>query len=304
MKRQVFLSSGAAAAAAIVFAPKLAGAAGQSTLKAIERRTGGRLGVYAIDMQSSAALRWRSAEQFAMCSTFKFPLVACVLSRVDRGRESLERRVHFNRADLLDYAPVARANVARGYLSVRELCAAAIEHSDNTAANLLLHSVGGPTGLTHFLRAQGDGVTRLDRYEPALNTAYAGDPRDTTTPFAMAADFERFLLGSGLKPTSQALLVSWLRANTTGKNRLRAAFPASWRAGDKTGTGGGINSYGDSDTGNDVAIAWPPGRGPLIVAVYLTGCRLRAAERDAAIADAGRAAIRAIAMRPQPSSTS
>jgi len=64
--------------------------------------------------------------------------------------------------------------------------AAAIEHSDNTAANLLLRTVGGPAAVTAYLRALGDPVTRLDRNEPALNEAKPGDVRDTTTPSALA----------------------------------------------------------------------------------------------------------------------
>lgn len=223
-----------------------------------------------------------------MCSTFKLLLVAAVLTRVDRGEERLDRRVAYTKAQLLAHAPIAEKHVARGYMTISELCAAAIQYSDNTSANLLLATIGGPSGYTAYARSLGDSVTRLDRTEPALNTCIPGDARDTTAPSAAAADMRRVLLGSALRGASRARLIALLKGNTTGDTRLRAGLPRSWVVGDKTGTGIPTNSFGDSDTANDIAIAWPPDRAPIVIAVCLTQSKLRAAQRDAAIASVGR----------------
>lgn len=254
----------------------------------IERSTGGRLGIMAIDLQTGAISRRREHERFAMCSTFKLLLVARVLNRVDRGEESLQREVRYGKADLLAYAPVTSAHVAQGRLSIAMLCAAAIEHSDNTAANLLLDTAGGPAGVTQWLRGLGDTVTNLNRREPFLNTAIPGDPRDTTTPAAMARNVQRFLLDGTLSASSAALLAAWMKRCDTGTTLLRAGVPHDWIVGDKTGSGGAENRYGDSSTRNDVAIAWRPERKPVIMVCFLTGSELPAAQRDAAIAKAGR----------------
>jgi beta-lactamase class A len=136
--------------------------------------------------------------------------------------------------------------------------------SDNTAANLLLETLGGPAGLTKFFRSIGDATSRLDRNEPMLNTAIAGDERDTTTPSAMLADMQELLLGTTLSAASRDRLNGWLVASTTGAARLRAGLPADFRVGDKTGTG-------NNGATNDVAIAWPKAKAPLLIAAYSVG---------------------------------
>lgn len=231
-------------------------------LKALEKKVGGRLGLAVLDTQTGERLGQRQDERFPMCSTFKLLAVAAVLARVDGGREQLERRIAFGKADLLEYAPVTRARVAEGGMRLDELCDAAMTVSDNTAANLILDTLGGPAGLTAYLRTLGDLVTRLDRTEPMLNQALPGDERDTTTPQAMLDDLNKLLLGDALTKASRQKLTAWLVANTTGGRRLRAGVPKDWRVGDKTGTG-------ERGVTNDAAIFWPPKRKPLLVSAYL-----------------------------------
>ncbi len=260
-------------------------------LAQIEEASGGRLGVAVFDAHGMQRVSYRPGERFRMCSTFKLLAVADVLSRVDAGTLSLERRVHYAEGDLLEYAPVTRANVSRGWMTLRDLCAAAIELSDNAAANLILKQIGGPPGATRYARGIGDRFTRLDRVEPFLNRGVPGDPRDTTTPEAMGFDAYRLLVRDVLSTSSRALLADWMRRSTTGLNLLRAGFPASWRVGDKTGLGGGHTPSGDSDTRNDVAIVWPPGRSPFIASVYLTGVTVAAQQRDATLAEVARTIV-------------
>jgi beta-lactamase class A len=252
-------------------------------LAAIERKLVGRIGVLALDTGNGRAIGRRADERFPMCSTFKWMLAAAVLARVDAGRERLERPIRYSAADLLSNAPVAKANLAKGELGVEALCAAAVEVSDNTAANLLLASLGGPAGLTRWLRSIGDDVTRLDRNEPTLNTAIPGDPRDTTTPRAEVATLRKVLLGPVLKPASRERLLGWMKASTTGLKRLRAGLPRDWTAGDKTGT-----SFEDRGVANDEAIAWPPGRAPVLIAAFVVAPSAKHEAREAAIADIAR----------------
>jgi beta-lactamase class A len=249
-----------AAATVLAVAPASAAADGFALL---EQRVGGRLGVAALDTASGARLGHRAGERFPMCSTFKMLAVGAVLGRVDRGQEHLDRFIAYGEADLLEYAPVTRAHVQDGGLPLGELCQAAVELSDNTAANLILSQLGGPAAVTAFARSLGDNVTRLDRNEPTLNTDIPGDPRDTTAPLAMLADLRALSLGGVLSPASRERLNGWLSDCKTGLTKLRAGFPAGWRVGDKTGNG--VNG-----TSNDVAVAWAPG-GPILVACYLTG---------------------------------
>lgn len=250
---------------------------------ALEREHGGRLGVSILDTQTGRRIQHRAGERFLMCSTFKWLAAAAVLARVDRGTERLDRHVVFGKEVLLDYAPVTSKHVGAPGMSVADLCAAAVTLSDNTAANLLLASMGGPTAVTAFARSLGDQTTRLDRTEPELNVGGPGDIRDTTTPDTMLADLHRVLLGDRLSVGSRDLLLQWLRACTTGLDALRAGLPANWTAGDKTGSG----SHGET---NDVAIIWPPQRKPLLVTAYYAGSHAEPAERKAVLASVGRMA--------------
>lgn len=247
----------------------------------IERRVGGRLGVYVLDTKGGVEWGHRADESFALCSTFKWALAAAILQRVDRGELSLYQRVVYGEPDLLDYAPFTREHVGEGALAIERLAEAAVTVSDNTAANLLLDQIGGPVGLTQFMRSLGDPVTRLDRPEPELNENAPGDVRDTTTPRAMVQLMKQVLLEDVLTPGSKELLLGWMRASTTGKNRLRAGLPVDWIVGDKTGScaRGAVN---------DVAIAWPPGRAPVLVAVYLSEGDAQLADLEAAHADVAR----------------
>ncbi|MDF2695100.1 MAG: Beta-lactamase, partial [Labilithrix sp.] len=228
---------------------------------------------------------YRPDERFAMCSTFKWVLAAAVLGRVDRAQLSLDERVRYGSADLLEHAPVTLEHVADGSLTVDALAGAAVTVSDNTAANLLLAKIGGPAGFTQFVRALGDPVTRLDRDEPTLNENDPGDPRDTTSPRAMVGLMRQVLCGDVLSSAGRERLLSWLRACETGKTRLRAGLPPDWIVGDKTGTGARLAV-------NDVAIAVPPGRSPILVASYMSDGNAGLEALATAHADVGRAIAR------------
>jgi beta-lactamase class A len=249
-------------------------------LARIEAASGGRLGVAVLDSGTGAQAGHRAGERFPLCSTFKLLAAAALLSRVDAGDERLDRQVRFEARDLVTYSPVTQHRAGEG-MTLEEICAAAITMSDNTAGNLLLAAIGGPPGLTRYARSLGDEVTRLDRIEPELNEAAPDDPRDTTAPDAMASDLARLLLGNALSAESSRRLLAWLLASKTGDARLRAGIPSDWQVGDKTGSG-------ERGTANDVGIIRPPGRAPLLVAVYLTQSRQSADQRKAVIASVGR----------------
>lgn len=248
---------------------------------AIEQGIACRLGVAALDTGTGRRLEYRASELFAMCSTFKFLLAACILKRADAGKEDLGRSISYGINDLLEYAPVTRTHVQEGAMTVGDLCAAAISVSDNTAANLLLAQIGGPGGLTAFIRSLGDQVTRLDRIEPNLNDAIPGDARDTTSPGAMVDSMQKLLTGEGLSAKSRAQLASWMEKSSTGGNRLRAGVPADWRAGDKTGTG-------ENGAIGDIGIFWPPNKAPILIATYVMEGTATREVREQAIASVGR----------------
>lgn len=252
-------------------------------IRRLESESGGRLGVCVLETATGARHVHRGDERFPMCSTFKALAAAAILARVDAGKEQLARRITFDASALVTYSPVTEKRAGGDGMTLAEICDAAVTLSDNTAANLLLASIGGPQGLTAFARGLGDEVTRLDRNEPSLNEALPDDPRDTTTPNAMASTLRTLILGTtALSAASREQLTTWLIANKTGDTRLRAGLAKDWRVGDKTGSGA-------RGTANDIAVIWPPNKSPIVITAYLTGATVSTAQQNATLASVARA---------------
>ncbi|MFE7498461.1 Exo family class A beta-lactamase [Streptomyces albidoflavus] len=253
-------------------------------LAGLERASGARLGVYAYDTGSGRTVAYRADELFPMCSVFKTLSSAAVLRDLDRNGEFLSRRIFYTQDDVeqADGAPETGKpeNLANG-MTVEELCEVSITASDNCAANLMLRELGGPAAVTRFVRSLGDRVTRLDRWEPELNSAEPGRVTDTTSPRAITRTYGRLVLGDALDPRDRRLLTSWLLANTTSGDRFRAGLPDDWALGDKTGAG----RYG---TNNDAGVTWPPGRAPIVLTVLTAKTEQDAVRDDGLVADAAR----------------
>ncbi|NLR95407.1 class A beta-lactamase [Rhizobium sp. P38BS-XIX] len=250
----------------------------------LEKKTGGRLGVSVLDTETNISLGHREEERFPLCSTYKALAAGFVLARVDQGTEKLDRRVTYGKDKVVTYSPATEKHADADGMTVAELCSAAITLSDNTAGNLLLESFGGPAALTAWLRTTGDTETRLDRNEPDVNQAVKDDPRDTTTPDAMLDSIGLLTLGNTLSETSKDQLINWLVANTTGNNRLRAGLTKEWKVGDKTGTGNN-GSYAD------IAVIWPPDRGPILVTTFVAEATASAKDVEAIFAEVGKIVV-------------
>ncbi|MBY4767108.1 PEN family class A beta-lactamase, Bcc-type [Burkholderia ambifaria] len=291
-RRTLLLAAATAPLVLTVTACASSPAAGQdvssaTSFAALEHAAGGRLGVCAIDSASGRRAQHRADERFPFCSTFKAMLGAAVLAHsVDRPG-LLQQRVTYGPSDLVNYSPVSGKHVGTG-MTVAELCEAAIQYSDNSAANLAMKLIGGPSAVTAYARSIGDDAFRLDRWETELNTALPGDPRDTTTPAAMAASMRVLTLGDALPSAQRAQFVAWLRGNKVGDKRIRAGVPAGSQVGDKTGTG-------DYGTTNDAGVIWLPSRAPIVLAVYYTQTRADAKPKDDVIAAAARIAVATLA---------
>ncbi len=227
----------------------------------LEKTLGGRIGVVAIDTGSGKQIAHRADQRFPMCSSFKMVLAAALLSKGAAAPALMQKQIPVTQADMLHHAPISSKHVG-GTMSVEAMCEAVVRYSDNPAANLLLNEIKGPAGLTAYARSIGDKEFRSDRLELALNSAVPGDPRDTTTPAAMAGTVRALVLGNALPPAQQQQLKDWMLRNTTGDTKIRAGVPALWQVAEKTGSCG---SYGAAI---DIGVLYPPGRAPIVLAVF------------------------------------
>lgn len=217
-------------------------------IRELEARHNAFIGLYGVNLQSGFSVHNRADEAFALCSTFKTYAAAAVLRRAADGELSLDQRVFVDPAGILPNSPVTGERAGQE-MTLAELSQAALQRSDNLAANLLLETLGGPQAITAFARSIGDDRTRLDRWEIELNSAIPGDPRDTTTPRALATGYRNLLAGDALPAAQRNLLDEWMRANQTSS--MRAGLPPGWTTADKTGSG-------DYATTNDSGIAYGP----------------------------------------------
>ena len=229
-------------------------------LAGLEASSGGRIGVFVINTANNTHLEYRAKEHFPLQSTFKVMGVAAILKKSMSDSNLLQQKMTYTKQDLVDWSPITEKHLAFG-MSISELCAATIMYSDNTAINLLMKKLGGPSAVTTLARSIGDDTFQLDNWEPELNSN-PNDLRDTSTPEAMGNSLRQLALGNALASPQQEQLLGWLKANTTGNSRIRAGVPKGWIVGDKTGTGG---TYGVT---NDIAIIWPPKAPPIIMAIY------------------------------------
>jgi len=300
--RRHFLTH-SAAMSTLAFAPALASSADRghiatTRLRALESGAA-RLGVCLLDTVSGEIAGHRVDEHFAMCSTFKLPLVAACLREADHGRLDLAEVLPYTQSELLPWAPVTGRHLEQGGLSIGVLAQAAQEVSDGVAANLLVRRLGGPAAVTAKLREMGDAVFRLDRYEPDLGLVLSGDLRDTTSPRSMAELVRRVCTGDLLQAGSRQRLLQWMQNTQTGPRRLRAGLPTHWRTGNKTGTG---RAEGTTNKCNDIAITFPARHHPIVVAAYFDSGEYTArveARHEAVLAEVGKiAAAWAVAAPP------
>src|SRR5471032_547126 len=257
--------------------------AAETPFAGLEKQAGARIGVAALDTGTGRRLSNREHERFVMCSTFKLSLAAATLARSDAGRENLDRVIHYEKSQLLEVSPAATRNQATG-MRIADLCRAAVIYSDNTAANLLLAALGGPSEVTAFWRRLGDPVSRLDDVEPKLNVPDGA--RNTVTAAAMLGNLHKMLLGNALSPASRARLLQWMHDNTTGGAMLRAGLPNGWQVGDKTGRWNGNDPKAYAT--NDLAIVTPAGRKPILIVCYTQGGPSDADARPAMVAAVGK----------------
>jgi beta-lactamase class A len=251
-------------------------------LAALEQKFGGRLGFYALDTGSGHSVAYRADERFLMCSTHKVLVVGAILQLRQQQSGLLDRVIQYDKSKVLSYAPITSQHTS---MKVSELCEATLKVSDNTADNLLIELLKGPQAVTAFARGLGDNITRLDRIEPQLNDGAPGDERDTTKPPVFASDLYALVAGEGLDATGRDLLVTWMKASTTGLDLVRAGLPKDWAAADKSGSG----AKGEV---NDVAVVWPPNHAPLVITAFTAPNDSKSTAGRKLIADATAIAVK------------
>ena len=250
----------------------------------IEKHLSAKVGLSILEVPTQKVWSYKGDLPVPLTSTFKTLACAKLLNDADKGQVALNTQVKVEKQLLEDYSPVLQQYTNKE-VTLKDACSATMRTSDNTAANIVLKHIGGPVGLTQFIRSYGDSITHLDRYEPDLNEGKPGDERDTTTPNAMAQSLNILLFGTVLSKPSKDQLQQWMKENQVSDNLLRSVLPEGWQIADRSGAGG----YGARSI---TAVVWPKQakqESPVIITLYITQTRASFDERNKAIARIGKA---------------
>lgn len=240
------------------------------------------IGLSAIETYNNTQINYHANKRFPMDSTSKLMTVSAILKKSESDPALLKQKIFFKAIEVKKsgYAPITSRYIKSG-MTVSDLCAAALEYSDNLAVNQLMKILGGPNQVTQFARSMGDEKYLLVRWEPELNSAIPNDKRDTTTPSAMAESVQKLVLGNALDKSQRQLLQDWLKRCKTGNHRIRAGVPDHFIVGNKTGTG----AYGSI---GDVGVVWRPQASPIVLAIYVRKNEKNAQTPDKVIAEASK----------------
>ncbi len=135
LTRRSFIAAMSSAAVGAAILPRHALAEGArpalqarilARLQTLEAEARGRLGVHILDTADGATYGYRANERFQTLSSFKMLASALVLHRVDRGLESLDRRIPITPADIITWSPVTEKHVGGPGMSLAALCEATI----------------------------------------------------------------------------------------------------------------------------------------------------------------------------------
>lgn len=280
---------------------------------------GGKVGVAAIHLETGREIGLNRGEPFPMASSYKVPIAVQLLTRVDRGEIRLDSMIPLTPGDLHPGSGTLTElfDDPGVILSLRNLTELMLLISDNSATDVVLRAAGGPDAVTARMRDLNLSGIRVDRptvrligdwigirnlpgddvspsqfrelvravpeaEQKAAAAAFNVDPRDTSTPEAMARLLERIWRKEILSPGSSELLLDIMRRSTTGAERIKGFLPPGTEVAHKTGTIGG--------TTNDVGIIeLPDGAGHVVTVVFVKESEREIPARERAIAQISRA---------------
>ncbi len=283
-----------------------------SIVKHADIVAGGVVGVGLIHLETGRELYLNKNERFPMASSVKVPLAVQMMDLVDQGRISLDDLITIQRSDFSPGSGNIKHRFPPGRkLSLRYLMENMLTVSDNSATDIIFRTVGGPASVDEKMKEFGIegmsvdrpiyillsniwGVTSLTESDPfslqILNNLLARvsntqkisarrdffvDPRDTSTPEAMAKLLEKIWHQDILSPASSELLLD-IMAKSGGNRRIKGLLPPGTRVYRKTGTiRGGLSDVG--------IVELPDGAGHLVVSVFVKGGTTPRAEQAMAL---------------------
>lgn len=264
MRRSEFIVAGITGAVALGSARLAAAQPSSGTIAAAAQLAHGRIGVFAVPLDgSSDPIELHADEVFPAASTIKLLIAAALVRSADEDSSALDEPLPVRASDIVGGSPILSGTRPGRRYSASALLRAMIVHSDNTASNVLITSLG-------FERINAVAAdlsldrTRLARHftdEPPVwrRSENVTSPRDMGT----------FLLGltRGARGETTALAsqggcrrILRIMLDQEDRTKIPRGIPSGVPVANKTGELERVR--------NDVGAVDPFGPSPYVVAAY------------------------------------
>lgn len=264
----------------------------QKQIEQIASAARGRVGVYAVVLETGESVSLNPQGRFPMQSVYKFPIGMAALAQVDAGKLSLEQRVRVEKSDFVKQSmrsPLRDKNPGGAEVSVGELLRLAVSESDGTASDVLLKLVGGPEVVNKYLSELRVTEVVVANSEKEIGLDWKTQYRNWSSPEGAVTLLRALYERRGLSEQSQALLLKLMTETPTGPKRLKGLLPKGTVVVHKTGTSG-TNMSGISAATNDIGIVTLPNGRHLAIAVFVSDSTADVETREGVIARVARAA--------------
>lgn len=247
----------------------------------------GKVGVAVIGLAKDDTLSFNGNERFPMQSVYKFPLAIAILNQVDKGKFTLDQKIHLNKEDLLPntWSPLKEkypdGNVD---ITLDELLAVTISLSDNNGCDILFRLIGGTDKVNKYIHELGISDIAITATEAEMHEDWDVQYRNWCSPVAMTQLLYKFFNDSILSEKSREFLYTVMVKTTTCPGRLKGLLPEGAIVAHKTGSSG-ENENGLAAATNDVGIITLPNGKYLFITVFVSDSMADEKTRDKIIAE-------------------
>jgi len=251
----------------------------------------GTVGVAIMGLEDRETFLFNEGLKYPMQSVYKFPLAMAVLNQVDKGKLSLNQKIHITPKDLLPntWSPI-REKYPKGNVDLKlsEILAYTVSQSDNNGCDILFRLIGGTKKVDAYIHSLGIKSIAIAATEEEMHKDWNAQFANWCKPRAMLRLLEIFYKGKALSKTSNDFLWKIMTETTSGPNKIKGLLPKSASVAHKTGLSD--TKDGVLAATNDAGIMTLPNGEHVAIVVFVSNTPVDEKTRDGVIAQISKAA--------------
>ncbi len=247
------------------------------------------IAIEGLDFQDSLSINGR--KHFAMLSVYKFPLAMAVLSKGEKGKLKMNRKVLIPRLalDTATFSPMLK-DYPQGDIMLypADILYYSVSISDNNACDVLFNLVGGTAETHKYVQSLGIKGINIAATEREMKTGWEVQYTNWAEPLAMTQLLRLFYEGKKLSKESNTMLMRLMTESKNSDKRLKGLLPKDTKVAHKTGTSD-KNDKGIIAAVNDVGIVTLPDGRHYAISVFVGNSKKSYEECEAVIAKISKA---------------